>query len=55
MVLSTWRLDYDTVRPHSKLGGRTPAEFAEQHVPGHAQGHVAIISTINHERAGLYS
>jgi len=55
MVLSTWRLDYNMVRPHSKLGGRTPAEFAEQHVQGHAQGHVAIISTINHERAGLYS
>ena len=49
MVLSTWRLDYNTVRPHSKLGGRTPAEFAEQHGLGHAQGHVAIISTINHE------
>jgi len=54
MVLSTWRFDYNTVRPHSKLGG-TPAEFAWQHGFGHAQNYVAITSTINHERAGLYS
>jgi putative transposase len=54
MVLSAWRLDYNTVRPHSKLGGMTPAEFAEQHVPGHAPTHVVITSNINHEREGLY-
>jgi putative transposase len=54
MVLSTWRLDYNTVRPHSKLGGRTPAEFAGQHGLGRAPNHVAITSTIKHERAGLY-
>jgi putative transposase len=55
MVLSIWRLDYNTVRPHSKLGGRTPAEIAGQHGLGHAPNHVAITSTIKHERAGLYS
>jgi putative transposase len=27
-VLSAWRHDYNTVQPHSKLGGRTPAEPA---------------------------
>ena len=29
-VLSAWRQDYNTDRPHSKLGGRTPAEIAGQ-------------------------
>ena len=37
-VLDTWRQDYNTVRPHSKLGGLIPAEIA-----------VAIISTISHQ------
>ena len=54
-VLSAWRHDYNTVRPHSKLGGRTPAEFAGQHDLGHAPSHVALTSTIKHERAGLYA
>ena len=54
-VLSAWRHDYNTVRPHSKLGGRTPAEFAEQHGLENAPNHLAITSTIKHERAGLYA
>lgn len=29
VVLNAWRLDYNTVRPHSKLGGRTPVEMAK--------------------------
>lgn len=29
--IETWRVDYDTIRPHSSLGNLTPAEFAEQH------------------------
>jgi transposase InsO family protein len=28
VVLAEWRDDYNTVRPHSQLGGRTPAEIA---------------------------
>ena len=28
IVLAEWRHDYNTVRPHSKLGGLTPAEMA---------------------------
>ncbi len=27
-ILAAWKHDYNTVRPHSKLGGRTPAEIA---------------------------
>ena len=42
-VLHAWRHDYNHVRPHSKLGRKTPAEIA-----------VAITSTNHHEGAGLY-
>lgn len=31
-VLAAWRHDYNTARPHSKLGGKTPAEIAGQRV-----------------------
>ncbi|MFZ0880613.1 MAG: transposase, partial [Candidatus Acidiferrales bacterium] len=27
-VIEDWRVDYNTVRPHSSLGYRTPEEFA---------------------------
>ena len=27
-VIEAWRRDYNEVRPHSSLAGRTPAEFA---------------------------
>jgi putative transposase len=37
-VLAAWRQDYNTVRPHSKLGGLTPAEIAGQRGWGHAPG-----------------
>ncbi len=33
-VLDAWRHDYNHVRPHSKLGGRTPAEIPGQRVWG---------------------
>ena len=39
-VLDAWRHDYNHVRPHSKLGGKTPAEIAGERVRGHAPGHV---------------
>jgi putative transposase len=28
-IIDTWRIDYNTVRPHSALGGRTPDEYAQ--------------------------
>jgi putative transposase len=52
-VLATWRQDYNTVRPHSKLGGLTPAEIAGQREWGHAPIPVAITSTISHQSRGL--
>jgi len=52
-VLAAWRQDYNTIRPHSKLGGRTPAEVAGQRGWGHAPNPVAIPSTISHQRSGL--
>ena len=52
-VLVTWRQDYNTVRPHSQLGGRTPAEIAGQRGWGHAPNPVAIPSTISHQHRGL--
>ena len=53
-VLAAWRHDYNTVRPHSKLGGKTPAEIAGERVWGHAPRHVAIPSDNHHEGASLY-
>jgi putative transposase len=48
-VLATWRQDYNTVRPHSKLGGRIPAEIAGKRGWGHAPNPVAIPSTISNQ------
>jgi putative transposase len=27
-MIEAWRVDYNTVRPHSALGNRTPEQFA---------------------------
>jgi hypothetical protein len=53
-ILAAWKHDYNTVRPHSKLGGRTPGEIAGQLGRGHAPSPVAITSTISHQSKGLY-
>jgi transposase InsO family protein len=52
-VLAAWRQDYNTIRPHSKLGRLTPAEIAGQRGWGHAPIPVAITSTISHQSRGL--
>jgi putative transposase len=53
-VLAEWRNDYNTVRPHSNLGGRTPVEAAKQALSGHAPIELVIPSTIKHLTGGLY-
>jgi putative transposase len=52
-VLVAWRQDYNTIRPHSKLGGLTPAELAGQRGWGHALTPIATTSTISHQSRGL--
>ena len=52
-ILAAWQQDYNTVRPHSKRGGRTPAEIAGNRGRGHAPRQVAIPSTTSHERTRL--
>jgi len=54
LILKAWRADYNTIRPHSRLGGRTPAEIAAQALPGHAPAMLAIPSTMEHQTQGLY-
>ena len=29
IIVEAWRIEYNTYRPHSSLGGRTPAEYAK--------------------------
>jgi transposase InsO family protein len=29
VLVEEWRVEYNTYRPHSSLGGRTPAEYAK--------------------------
>ena len=53
-ILAAWKHDYNTVRPHSKLGEKTPAEIAGQRVRGNAPRHVAINSNNQHEGTRLY-
>jgi len=47
-LLAAWRQDFNTIRPHLKLSGLTPAEIAGQRGWGHAPIPVNITSTMSH-------
>ncbi len=58
-VLAAWREDYNHVRPHSALGGMTPADKAARSIPqrepGHAPAPVASPAHTGHQlQSGLY-
>lgn len=36
-IIETWRIDYNTRRPHTSLGGLTPFEFATRPKQGRNQ------------------
>ena len=36
-IIGAWRIDYNTIRPHTSLGGLTPAAFATRPAEGHNQ------------------
>jgi len=40
--IESWRVDYDTVRPHSTLGYRTPEEFAAANGCGKGGGFATL-------------
>ncbi|WP_252348989.1 integrase core domain-containing protein, partial [Gluconobacter cerevisiae] len=52
-VLADWREDYNTVRPHSQLDGRTPDQIARQVSRGHASETLVIQSTQSHKKREL--
>jgi putative transposase len=40
-IIEAWRIDYNTKRPHSSLGGLTPTEFAARPNQGHNQNRLS--------------
>ena len=41
-IIEAWRVDYNTARPHSSLGGLTPTEFAARPNQGHNQNRLSL-------------
>jgi len=52
-VLAAWQYDYNTVRPHLQLGGKTPDQIARQRSLGHAPRSAAITSPSAHKSREL--
>lgn len=40
-IIEAWRIDYNTNRPHTSLGGLTPSEFATRPREGHNQNRLS--------------
>jgi putative transposase len=45
-IIEAWRVDYNTARPHSSLGGLTPTEFAARPKQGHILGRFTLRRTM---------
>ncbi len=41
-VIEEWRLDYNTIRPHSSLNGLTPREFTNRSLEDHNQNRLSL-------------
>ena len=41
-VIEEWRLDYNTIRPHSSLNGLTPKEFTNRSLEDHNQNRLSL-------------
>jgi putative transposase len=60
-IIEAWRIDYNTRRPHTSLGGLTPREFATRQArspelnKGSAIGHVDHPVRMGQNKNGLYS
>lgn len=41
-IIEAWRTDYNTARPHTSLGGLTPAAFATRPTQGHTENGLCL-------------
>jgi len=45
-LCEAWREDYNTIRPHTSLGGLSPSDFLAEHSGGHARPSAAALSVV---------